>query len=114
MKYRVKEIFYPLQGEGANVGRPAVFFAAPATLDWMLDAIEVLAFHRCPDPVARVGLLRVIGTQFYYQRTRLCRSAVAARYIPVKRPRSDSNRRITDLQSVPLVHLGTRPYVLST
>ena len=26
-----------------------------------------------------------------------------------KRPRSDSNRRITDLQSVPLVHLGTRP-----
>ncbi len=26
-----------------------------------------------------------------------------------ERPRSDSNRRITDLQSVPLVHLGTRP-----
>src|SRR5688572_9147669 len=25
------------------------------------------------------------------------------------RPRPDSNRRITDLQSVPLVHLGTRP-----
>jgi 7-carboxy-7-deazaguanine synthase len=25
MKYRVKEIFYTLQGEGANVGRPAVF-----------------------------------------------------------------------------------------
>jgi integrase len=27
----------------------------------------------------------------------------------IERPRSDSNRRITDLQSVPLVHLGTRP-----
>src|SRR4051794_41892617 len=26
-----------------------------------------------------------------------------------KRPRWDSNPRITDLQSVPLVHLGTRP-----
>jgi hypothetical protein len=26
-----------------------------------------------------------------------------------ERPRSDSNRRITDLQSVPLVRLGTRP-----
>ena len=25
MKYRVKEIFYTLQGEGANAGRPAVF-----------------------------------------------------------------------------------------
>lgn len=25
MKYRVKEIFYSLQGEGANTGRPAVF-----------------------------------------------------------------------------------------
>src|SRR3954469_13201487 len=25
MTYRVKEIFYTLQGEGANVGRPAVF-----------------------------------------------------------------------------------------
>lgn len=25
MEYRVKEIFYTLQGEGANVGRPAVF-----------------------------------------------------------------------------------------
>ena len=30
-----------------------------------------------------------------------------------ERPRSDSNRRITDLQSVPLVHLGTRPRHLS-
>ena len=29
-----------------------------------------------------------------------------------ERPRSDSNRRITDLQSVPLVHLGTRPCFL--
>ena len=28
-----------------------------------------------------------------------------------KRPRWDSNPRITDLQSVPLVHLGTRPSV---
>ena len=27
----------------------------------------------------------------------------------VERPRWDSNPRITDLQSVPLVHLGTRP-----
>lgn len=26
MSYSVKEIFYTLQGEGANVGRPAVFF----------------------------------------------------------------------------------------
>ena len=26
-----------------------------------------------------------------------------------KRPESDSNRRITDLQSAPLVHLGIRP-----
>jgi len=25
MSYSVKEIFYTLQGEGANVGRPAVF-----------------------------------------------------------------------------------------
>src|SRR2546425_9412345 len=25
MRYRVKEIFYTLQGEGANTGRPAVF-----------------------------------------------------------------------------------------
>jgi organic radical activating enzyme len=25
MNYRVKEIFYSLQGEGANTGRPAVF-----------------------------------------------------------------------------------------
>src|SRR5262249_9967533 len=25
MEYKVKEIFYTLQGEGANVGRPAVF-----------------------------------------------------------------------------------------
>src|SRR5215467_1182107 len=25
MKYLVKEIYYTLQGEGANVGRPAVF-----------------------------------------------------------------------------------------
>src|ERR1017187_6531607 len=25
MTYRVKEIFYTLQGEGANAGRPAVF-----------------------------------------------------------------------------------------
>ena len=30
-----------------------------------------------------------------------------------KRPRSDSNRRITDLQSVPLIHLGTRPDLTS-
>jgi hypothetical protein len=30
----------------------------------------------------------------------------------IERPRSDSNRRITDLQSVPLVHLGTRPHKL--
>lgn len=44
-------------------------FAAPATLDWMLDALELLAFHPCSDPVARVGLLRVAGTQFYNQRS---------------------------------------------
>jgi hypothetical protein len=31
----------------------------------------------------------------------------------IERPRSDSNRRITDLQSVPLVRLGTRPYISS-
>ena len=36
------------------------------------------------------------------------RIALQSQHIP-KRPRSDSNRRITDLQSVPLVHLGTRP-----
>ncbi len=31
-------------------------------------------------------------------------------WIRIKRPRSDSNRRITDLQSVPLDHSGTRPH----
>jgi organic radical activating enzyme len=36
MAYTVKEIFYTLQGEGANAGRPAVFcrFANPS---WRLS-----------------------------------------------------------------------------
>src|SRR5690348_4683342 len=36
-------------------------------------------------------------------------AAAMARLSEGKRPRWDSNPRITDLQSVPLVHLGTRP-----
>ena len=32
MTYAVKEIYYTLQGEGANAGRPAVFCALPAAI----------------------------------------------------------------------------------
>lgn len=46
-------------------------------------------------------------------RLRPATSPIAARNDQdVERPRSDSNRRITDLQSVPLDHSGTRPLTL--
>lgn len=46
-------------------------FSAPATIEWMLDALEVLAFQPCPDSEARIRFLASAGTQFFRHRGRL-------------------------------------------